>query len=233
MRGREGVVDDRGRRAWPARRRRPGRSSPRPCGSGCSRAAARRRPSSPRPRPRPPRRCSPRRRRPAAEHRGQRRHHRLQRELRLRPALRAAEMGEQDDLAALLGDLADGRGAARMRVSSVTLPSAIGTLRSTRTSTRLPFTSASSRCGNARSCVCCLALDRACPWRRRCRPCGWRSPTRCRTRRRHGTNVPSITLVWSRAKVDDAGSWLKSDETQRLVGDAEDALSRPTWRRRR
>src|SRR5579862_1608586 len=32
-----------------------------------------------------------------------------------------------------------------MRVTSVTLPSCIGTLRSTRTSTRLPFTSASSR----------------------------------------------------------------------------------------
>ena len=36
-----------------------------------------------------------------------------------------------------------------MRVSSVTLPSSIGTLRSTRTSTRLPFTSASSSVRNA------------------------------------------------------------------------------------
>ena len=27
------------------------------------------------------------------------------------------------------------------------------------------------------------------------------------------TKFPSITLVWSSAKVDDAGSWLKSIET--------------------
>ena len=42
-------------------------------------------------------------------------------------------------------------GATRsMRVASVTLPFSIGTLRSTRTSTRLPFTSAWSRVRNAR-----------------------------------------------------------------------------------
>ena len=64
------------------------------------------------------------------------------------------------------------------------------------------------------------------PMRRPCRPCGSRSPTRCRTRTGSSTKLPSITLVWSRWKIEECGSWLKSIETLRLVGVAEDALQR-------
>ena len=56
-------------------------------------------------------------------------------------ALRPAEMGEQDDLGALVGKFGMVGATRSMRVASVTLPSATGTLRSTRTSTRLPLTS--------------------------------------------------------------------------------------------
>ena len=64
----------------------------------------------------------------------------LQRLLWIAP-LRPAEMRKQNDFAALVGDFSD-RGAARsMRVESVTTPFSTGTLRSTRTRTRLPFTS--------------------------------------------------------------------------------------------
>ena len=60
--------------------------------------------------------------------------------------------------------------AARMRVSSVISPSCSGTLKSTRTRTRLPSTSRSSS-----------VLTGPSGGRRRS---GWSSPTRCRTRRR-------------------------------------------------
>ena len=39
--------------------------------------------------------------------------------------------------------------------------------------------------------------------------------------------LPSITLVWSMWKIDECGSWLKSIETLRLLGVAENALERP------
>ena len=57
-----------------------------------------------------------------------------------------------------------------------------------------------------------------CPSRRRCRPCGWRSPTRCRTRTSRAPACRSITLVWSSWKVEECGSWLKSIETFGAVG---------------
>ena len=60
--------------------------------------------------------------------------------------------------------------AARMRVSSVIRPSSSGTLKSTRTRTRLPSTSRSSSVLTGPSA--------------RRRRSGWSSPTRCRTRRR-------------------------------------------------
>ncbi len=50
----------------------------------------------------------------------------------------------------------------------------------------------------------------ACPSRRRCRPCGWRSPIHCRTSPSRARDCPSITLVWSSAKEDESGLWLKS-----------------------
>ena len=73
-------------------------------------------------------------------------------------------------------------------------------------------------------------LSRACPWRRPCRPCGSRSPIRCRTRSGCGTMLPSMTLVWSMWKIDECGSWLKSWLTSLLVGVAEDALERAVGR---
>ena len=59
----------------------------------------------------------------------------------------AGRNGEQDHLAALVGSLADGGRDALDAGASVTLPSSIGTLRSTRSSTRLPLTSACRACG--------------------------------------------------------------------------------------
>ena len=111
-------------------------------------------------------------------------------------------------------------GATRsMRVASVTTPCSSGTLRSTRTSTRLPFTSTwsrvrkfamqsvssrsrrstlvmryrpgpqlqepGSRISGAPLTRCTASGTRdvksTSPSPRRCRPCGWRSPIRCRT----------------------------------------------------
>ena len=66
--------------------------------------------------------------------------------------------------------------AARRRASLVTRPSAIGTLRSSRISTRLP---ASARSSMRIACRQTPATRRA-----SCRACGSRSPTRCRTRSR-------------------------------------------------
>ena len=111
-------------------------------------------------------------------------------------------------------------GATRSsRVASLTRPLSMGTLRSTRSSTRLPFTSTSSRVRNdfvigglargpsfetprdapapqdevcpswSRSALSRASrtmsgerLTAASPSPRRCRPCGWRNPIRCRTR---------------------------------------------------
>jgi len=74
------------------------------------------------------------------EHVGDRRGEQLERLRRIEP-FRAAEMGDQDYLAALVGDLPDGGATRSIRVVSATLPFSTGTLRSTRTSTRLPLTS--------------------------------------------------------------------------------------------
>ncbi len=128
-------------------------------------------------------------------------------------------------------------GATRSsRVASVTWPFSVGTLRSSRSSTRLSRRSASSRvrklllmirhdppkvirgqssfyvCRRALSLFPCArtgkgcrqisaagtanratgllpwSLRSACPSRPPCRPCGWRSPTRCRTRTSRARN---------------------------------------------
>ncbi len=80
------------------------------------------------------------------EHLAQRRGHRRQRHLRHALALGPVEMAADDDLGALADQLADRRATgARCRVRSVILPSRTGTLRSARSSTRLPATSRPSR----------------------------------------------------------------------------------------
>ena len=103
-----------------------------------------------------------------------------------------------------------------MRVESATLPSCIGTLRSTRTKTRLPFTSASSRLRKAfmtrgyksgDDVQASLPIATAVSTMRLEKPhsLSYHDITR--------TSVPSITLVWSMWKTDECGSWLKSLET--------------------
>ncbi len=131
-------------------------------------------------------------------------------------------------------------GATRSsRVASVTWPFSMGTLRSTRSSTRLALTSTSSRVRNdldisellsralrnAKRCAAepgpmlvpgpgsaaqreerCTAsgtrdFTAASPSPRRCRPCGWKSPIRCRT-----TTSPAPacrSAPWS----DPCGTW--------------------------
>ncbi len=107
-----------------------------------------------------------------AQHRRQRRGDRRQRHLRHALAFRAVEMAEHDDLRALLRQLADGGDSRSRRVRSVILPSCTGTLRSARSSTRLPRYTFSMIERHW------LTAHRNRP---RCRTCGWRSPTRCRT----------------------------------------------------
>ena len=100
-----------------------------------------------------------------------------------------------------------------MRVPSVTTPFSTGTLRSTRTSTRFPFTSTWSRVRNAlmvRSAArgqISLPIATAVSAMRLEKPhsLSYHDITR--------TSVPSITLVWSMWKTEECGSWLKSIET--------------------
>ena len=105
-----------------------------------------------------------------------------------------------------------------MRVASATLPSCIGTLRSTRNKTRLPLTSASSRlrkafmAGTMRNLrsddlQASLPIATAVSTMRLEKPhsLSYHDITR--------TSVPSSTLVWSMWKTDECGSWLKSLET--------------------
>ena len=142
MRGRKGVVDEDVAVFGRAVRRRPDRSSPRPCGNGCFRAAGCRRRRAWPPPPRRRGRCS-RRRRPtglpmisatasaigASENSGS------------GPPFGRPKCASRMTLAPL-SESSRMVGATRsIRVASVTLPSATGTLRSTRTSTRLPLTS--------------------------------------------------------------------------------------------
>ena len=75
----------------------------------------------------------------------------------------------------------------------------IGRLRSTRTRTRFdPATSEMiERRKRRRSCHSSARarLRRACPWRPPYRPCGSKSPTRCRTRRGHARNCRPMTFT--------------------------------------
>ena len=128
-----------------------------------------------------------------------------------------------------------------MRVVSVTLPFSVGTLRSTRRSTRLPATSASSRVRNGLLMMLPsnrIGISRFCERRRRApagalvrramrRPSGqivlasamavsamrFEKPHSLSYQDRMRTNVPSMTLVWSMWKIDERASWLKSIET--------------------
>ena len=152
-------------------------------------------------------------------------------------------------------------GATRsMRVASVTRPFSVGTLRSTRNSTRLPATSASSSVRNgllmsaplklptaatrSSSLPFCHARERGHPVQPRPFERGLRDAIRTpafagatrnpqisfaiatavsamRFEKPHSlsyqestrTKLPSMTLVWSRWKIEERSSWLKSLET--------------------
>ncbi len=97
-----------------------------------------------------------------------------------------------------------------MRVASVIRPFSIGTLRSTRTRTRFPRTSAWSSVRKAvidklRQISFAMATAVSAIRFEKPHSLSYHDSTR--------TRVPSSTLVWSMWKVDDAGSWLKSIET--------------------
>ena len=126
-----------------------------------------------------------------------------------------------------------------MRVGSATTPPSIGTLKSTRISTRLPCTStpsmlltrersrppavsASSVVGDASSFITAV------PWRRPCRSSGWRSPIRCRTRTRCGRTCRRPRACPSRSKIELRGSWLKSVETSGFALTPSTPLSGPS-----
>ena len=76
-------------------------------------------------------------------------------------------------------------------------------------------------------------LSRACPSRPRCRPCGWRSPIRCRTRPGRARSVPSITWVCVEVEGRARRVVVEVERDQRLVVDGEDALERAVAARRR
>ena len=106
---RKSVVDIDDRRVWRVRRRRPDRSFLRPCGSACSRAGERRRPSASRWRPRRPCRRNRLRRRPAGpDARRARRRPAAANWPRRGPPFGRPKCASSTILAALLGDLADG-----------------------------------------------------------------------------------------------------------------------------
>ena len=121
-------------------------------------------------------------------------------------------------------------GAARsMRVASVTTSFSTGTFRSTRSRIRLPFTSTRSSVRNPVIGRPAATVRATCPSQRLCLPCGWRSPTHCRTSDITRTRLPSMTLVWSSAKVEEAGV-VEVDGDKWLEGVVQDALQR-TFRR--
>ena len=132
MGGRKGVVDLDVAEPGELRRRRPDRSSPRPCGSGCFPGRGCRRPASP---PTALAAASPMQSSAKAtglpEQLGERGSDRPQRVLGV-ASLRTAEMGEQDHLAALAGEFGDGRHHALEAGGVGDRPFSIGTLRSTR-----------------------------------------------------------------------------------------------------
>ena len=131
-----------------------------------------------------------------AQHFAQRRGNRCQRHLRHALALGAVEVAADDRPCAPLPTSSRMVGVSRsMRVRSVILPSRTGTLRSARSSTRLPATSTSSRVRNDIDTVSDgrmppdpsrkgwgrIRTATGCRTGPPCRTCGWRSPTRCRT----------------------------------------------------
>ena len=140
-------------------------------------------------------------------------------------ALRAAEMREQDHLGALVGDLGDG-GRHALDAGGVGDHAVLHRhvevdAHQHALALHVDVVEGAERVHDALGSV---SVRSACPSPRRCRPCGWRSPIRCRTTTSRAPSVPSITLVWSMWKIDECGSWLKSIETFGCVGVAEDAL---------
>ena len=158
------------------------RSSPRPCGSGCSPAAGRRRPSSRQSRTQRRSRCNRARIQPA------------------RPRCSAtAEATGRSELASSGPPLGRPKWASRttlpplsaisrivgstrsMRVASLTLPFSIGTLRSTRSRTRLPETRRGRGCGSFESWV--RGLQEREKYCRACRPSRYKRDRQLNERR--------------------------------------------------
>ena len=103
--------------------------------------------------------------------------------------------------------------ARSMRVASVTTPFSTGTFRSTRTRTRLPFTSTWSRLRNAVMVGPALGRQSSLPIATAVSVMRLEKPHSLSYQDITRTSVPFMTLVWSMWKVDECGSWLKSIET--------------------
>ena len=73
-------------------------------------------------------------------------------------------------------------------------------------------------------CRCLHDSRGTCPWRRRCRPCGSRSPTRCRTRPGRVSRVPCMTLVWGSGNGRGSRVVVEIHRHVRRGGDVENAL---------
>ena len=161
------------------------------------------------------------------EHVRNRRRQRLQRLGRI-ASLRTSEMGEQDHLAALVGDLADGRSdaldAGGVRDLAVldrdveidahqhALAAEVGLIERAEHDYRPGCAVSTDTIATVTSVIA--------GWRQISLPIATAVST-MRLEKPHSlsyhditrTSVPSITLVWSMAKIDECGSWLKSLET--------------------
>src|SRR5262249_8025124 len=110
----------------------------------------------------------------------------------------APEMGEQNHLAALVGNLADGRGYpldggrvgdlavldrhVEIGAHEPTLAPHVGLTQRAEHVSRLRARSCEPKSAQRRIAHCRASQFRlACPSQPRCRPSGWRSPIRCRT----------------------------------------------------
>ena len=178
----------------------------------------------------------------ALDHVGDRGGDGLQRIGLVRPALGAAEMGEQDDLAALVGDLDDRRGDAldarrighpavfggnvEVDAQQDALAGDIGVVESaerllmvapcTNSGRRiLCFSSVGCRAGPRQPIAVVSKAPDQISFASATAVSAMRfeKPHSLSYQDRTRTNVPSMTLVWSRWKTDERSSWLKSIET--------------------
>ena len=142
----------------------------------------------------------------------------LQRILRIKP-LRPVEMRQQDHLAALVGELGDGRddlldagGVGDLAVlhRHVEVDAQQDAL-----AFDVGVVEAAEGVHGRHDAKACEAMTfrRACPSRPRCRPCDWRSPTRCHTTTSRAPACRPSPWSGPCGKRDECGSWLKSLET--------------------